>query len=118
MRSLILVTLLSLWCLGVKAQQDTTKQKEEYCLLSAEPRFLNANKVNFEIFLGEEPSVLRYSEVEIKDQRDTIKKFHTIPDGLNYLAKQGWSLASSYVINIKGDVIYHYIFRRRIAISK
>jgi hypothetical protein len=95
---------------GVKAQQDTTKQKEEYALLSATPRFLNANKVNFEMFFGEDKSVSKYSDQEIKDQQENIKKFHSIPDGLNYMAKQGWVFANSYVIVINGAIIYHYIY--------
>ncbi len=114
----VLIFLLVIMAFSVHAQQDTTMQKEEYCLLSAEPRFLNANKVNFELYFGEETSVLGYSDQDFKNRKESIKTFHTIPDGLNFMAKQGWIFASSYVIVLNGTIIYHYILRRPVAVSK
>ena len=116
MKKTLLISLLAVITLSVKAQQDTTKQKEEYCILSAVPRFLSSNKVNIEVDRGWETQ-LNIPDQLIKDEQEKLKNLQSTVDALNYMAKQGWTLATAYVVTNK-TTVYYYIMKRPISVSK
>jgi hypothetical protein len=116
MKKILLVCLLCTISLSVKAQQDTTKQKEEYCILSAVPRFLNGNKVKIEVDRGWETQ-LSIPDQLIKDEQEKLKNLQSTVDALNYMAKQGWTLATSYVVTTDKTIIFYYVLKRPTTLS-
>ena len=95
------------------AQQDTTKLKEEYCMVLATSRFLST-KVTITVDFGQETHLFKYTDERIKDEQGNVIKFNSVIDALNYMAKQGWIFVNAYAVTISNQNVYHYVLRRRL----
>lgn len=111
MKKTLLIFFLAIITLSVRAQQDTTKQKEEYCMLLATSR-LFSTKLTITADFGQETHLFKYTDQRIKDEQGSVIKFNSVIDALNYMAKQGWLFVNAYVITVSNQSVYHYVLRR------
>ncbi len=95
------------------SQEDSTKV-EQYCEVVATPRLLST-KVTINIDYGEERSVWR--DNRLKEEGGRLKKFNSVIDALNYMARDGWKLVNAFPVNASNNssgttYIYHYVFKK------
>lgn len=64
---------------------------------------------------GAKVSVLIAFGERLKDeQTGRIKSFKTMPEGLNYMARDGWELATAYIdTGLGGGKIYRWVLKKR-----
>lgn len=87
-----------------------TEVHEVYCTLTASDRTLSSTKVNVTV---------NYGQVAKDDPRNVaeaakVQTFITIPDALNYMATQGWTVVSSTVTSERTVNTAHFILKRSI----
>ncbi len=116
MKKLILIVALCAPMLCF-AQTDTTKTqvKEQYCLLVSTERMLSS-KFNVTVDFGEKPQFLTAGDRELKAKIKNGGRFESLVDALNQMGKQGWTLATSYILpdNSFGNTL-HCVLRRKLA---
>ncbi len=109
MKKISIITAILFGSLAVHAQTDTTKI-EQYCQLIATQKILS-NKVSIDIDFGEEKSFWRDNRLKTYDGK--IKKFNTIIDAMNYMAKDGWIFIDAFPVHIGESEIYHFGFKKQ-----
>jgi hypothetical protein len=91
------------------AQEDDSKV-EQYCELVATPRLLSS-RVTIDVDYGETRSVWR--DNRLKEDNGRVKKFNSVIDALNFMAKDGWRLVNAFPVSTSSNTyIYHYVFRK------
>jgi hypothetical protein len=96
-------------CIKSFAQDDPAKV-EQYCEVVATPRLLS-NRVTIDVDYGEERSV--WKDNRIKEDNGRAKKFNSVIDALNYMARDGWKLVNAFPVSTSNNTfVYHYVFRK------
>jgi hypothetical protein len=91
------------------AQEDESKV-EQYCELVATPRLLS-NRVTIDVDYGETRSAWR--DNRLKEDNGRVKKFNSVIDALNFMAKDGWRLVNAFPVSTSNNTyVYHYVFRK------
>ena len=108
MKQAIFLLIALLICTTSFSQTDSNKV-EQYCQLIVTPR-LFSNKVTVDIDFGEEKSFWKDERLTTYDGK--LKKFNTIIDALNFMGKQGWFFINTYPVEVGGNVVYHYAFKK------
>jgi hypothetical protein len=104
--ALIIITLFT--ASSLFAQADTSRI-EQYCQVIVTPKLLS-NKVTVDIDFGEEKSFWR--DNRLKTYEGKLKKFNTVIDAMNFMAKDGWKFINAYPVNYGNTTIYHFAFRK------
>jgi hypothetical protein len=95
-------------------QSDTTKI-DQFCEMLAQGR-LFSNKITIDIDFGEGRSLFSFKDTRVKDEfTNTVKKFKSTVDALNYLGAQGWKLLNAFPVNESqglggSQTVYHFFF--------
>ena len=106
----IIVSAIILCCYVKGFTQSDTAKVEQYCEVVATPRLLST-KVTIDIDYGEERSIWR--DNRLKEEGGRVKKFNSVIDALNYMARDGWRLVNAFPVTTSTNTfIYHYVFRK------
>ena len=113
MKRIFLLLAITFICAKGFAQEDSTKV-EQYCEVVATPRILSS-RVTIEVDYGEERSLWR--DNRLKEEGGRLKKFNSVIDALNYMARDGWRLVNAFPVNASSNsnnttYIYHYVFKK------
>ena len=108
----MLMTIIFICAKGF-AQEDSMKV-EQYCEVVATPRMLSS-RVAIEVDYGEERSLWR--DNRLKEEGGKLKKFNSVIDALNYMARGGWKLVNAFPVNASNNsnsttYTYHYLFKK------
>ena len=123
MKKIILSALLALSTIGLYSQvivDDININELEdvyHCQLVARGR-LFSNKVTITIDYGQ---FIKWSKGKgsiIKGQDGKAKKFNSVMDAINFMAKNGWKYEDAYVVTIDAGMggnqnVYHYTFTKK-----
>ena len=109
MKNVLTLGIVLFSTLALNAQTDTAKI-EQYCQLIATQKLLS-NKVSIDIDFGEEKNFWQDNRLKTYDGR--IKKFNTIIDAMNYMARDGWIFINAFPVHIGTAEIYHFGFRKQ-----
>ncbi|WCT10863.1 hypothetical protein [Mucilaginibacter jinjuensis] len=119
MKKLLLFCLLLSPAL-VKAQttepaktMTAAEAREVYCTLTASDRTLSSTKVNVTV---------NYGQVAKDDPRNIaeaakVQAYITIPDALNYMATQGWTVVSSTITSERTVNTAHFLLKRIVSVD-
>ncbi len=104
---LIIGVVLSAYC------QESKNEQSVYCEVIGEGNF-SGKKVKVEIFFGE----VIHDKIRQQAEKVKSKKFTSMLDALNYMAKEGWKLEQTYVITETSGVnrgcFFHYVLSSKI----
>lgn len=96
------------------AQSDSTKI-DQFCEMIAQGR-LFSNKITIDIDFGEGRSLFSFKDTRVKDEfSNTVKKFKSTVDALNFLGAQGWRLLNAFPVSEAQGLggtqnVYHFFF--------
>lgn len=96
------------------SQTDSTKI-DQFCELVAQGR-LFSNKITIDIDFGEGRSLFSFKDTRVKDEfTNTVKKFKSTVDALNFLGAQGWRLLNAFPVSEAQGLggaqnVYHFFF--------
>jgi hypothetical protein len=107
MKNLLVALIIAL---PVIAHAQTVAAKEgRYCEVQVTAKMFT-KKITINIDYGTDP--LAKDNVPKKDN-DDLKQFTNITDVLNYMARNGWKLVTSYATTNNGITdAYHFFFRK------
>src|SRR5258705_3473417 len=110
----IFVLMIILFSYARSFSQEDSSKVEQYCEVVASPRLLST-RVTIDIDYGEERSVWR--DNRLKEEGGRVKKFNSVIDALNYMARDGWRLVNAFPVNASGNsssmtYIYHYVITK------
>lgn len=115
MKKLILLNgFLFLFCIPIFAQVfvgdvDINKLDIEYCEIVGQRKFLSS-KVKVTVDYGQKRGDV--SKSKIKDANGKTKSFLGIIDALNFMNKNGWEWADSFIVTHKEKLVYHYLLKK------
>ena len=105
---LIMSVALSTYC------QESKNDQSVYCEIIGDGNF-SGKKIKVEIFFGE----VIHDKIKQQAEKEKSKKFTSMLDALNYMAKEGWKLEQTYVITETSGVnrgcFFHYILSSKIS---
>ncbi len=105
---LIMSVALSTYC------QESKNDQSVYCEIIGDGNF-SGKKIKVEIFFGE----VIHDKIKQQAEKVKSKKFTSMLDALNYMAKEGWKLEQTYVITETSGVnrgcFFHYILSSKIS---
>ena len=110
----IFALMIILFSYAKSFSQEDTSKVEQYCEVVATPRLLST-RVTIDIDYGEERSIWR--DTRLKEEGGRLKKFNSVIDALNYMARDGWRLVNAFPVNASGNsssmtYVYHYVFKK------
>ncbi len=109
MKKLLIFTIILFVYVSVFGQEDPDRV-EQYCEVVATPRILS-NRVTIDVDYGEERSAWR--DNRLREDNGRLKKFNSVIDALNFMARDGWRLVNAFPVNTAPNTfIYHYVFRK------
>jgi hypothetical protein len=116
MRTLIVITIFSIFCISLKGQNiKTDSTKFTYCELVGMQRLLST-KVTVEIDFGQRTTF--FSDKRYKDPV-TGKPivFNSMVDALNYMGKDQWEFVQAYTITYSvgtnSQNVYHFLLKKQ-----
>ena len=89
---------------------DINKLDIKDCEIVGQRKFLS-DKVKVTVDYGQRKRDLWKSK--IKDENGKTMSFLGIIDALNFMNKNGWEYADSFVISHKEKLVYHYLLRKK-----
>jgi hypothetical protein len=111
MKKLLFITLALLPFI-CKAQSDTSKKHEQYCMIIATAK-LFSTKVTIQVDFGQEQSYWHQAQ-QIKDDSGKVINFNSVIDALNYMASKGWLFVNAYALSegTSGGKVLNYVMRK------
>jgi hypothetical protein len=90
--------------------EDSTHVIEQYCIVKVLPQYFSS-KIKITVDFGDELA----GNYDVQTDIETLLGMASLIDALNYMAKKGWQLASSYTYNdpTKG-ALQHYMMKKRL----
>ncbi len=89
---------------------DINKLDIEYCEIVGQRKFLSTKvkvTVDYEQKRGD------VSKSKIKDENAKTMSFWGIIDALNFMNKNGWEYADSFIITHQEKLVYHYLLKKK-----
>ena len=109
MKRIFIISIILFTSFTSLSQSDSSKI-EQYCEVVATPRLLS-NRVTIDVDYGEERSAWR--DNRIKEENGRVKKFNSVIDALNFMAKDGWKLVNAFPVGAGNNTyVYHYVFKK------
>ena len=90
--------------------EDNVYAIEQYCIIIASPQYFSS-KIKMAIDFGEEAG----SNYDQKADSEAVLTMTSSVDALNYMAKKGWQVTSSYTYNDPNKgALQHYLMRKKV----
>ncbi|MDB5014145.1 MAG: hypothetical protein JWQ25_2347 [Daejeonella sp.] len=105
------IIIMALFIMGAQhsfAQTDSLKV-EQFCQIIARPR-LFSSRVTIDMDFGGEKKF--WNDTRLKSQQGQVRKFNTVVDAMNFMAKEGWTFMNAYPVKTYGVEIYHLAFKK------
>src|SRR5574343_170433 len=117
MKYILLLSACAVMLFGfVVSSNHTSKQfndtvgKYSYCLVKVYPKFMSA-KVNIELDFGDKKGI--FEDKRLRNPDNSIRKFNTGIDALNFMDSEGWEFVNSYAVTIgTNETQIHYLLRK------